>query len=854
MKIRFLTRLIGLSLFISIYANAESLLVDEYCLCTGKFEVDETSKEPKYTIVNPARLNSCRSAVVSIYKMGDGNLTELFSVEEKSEKKPDGPICNAHERKEKINEYLSVQKKSENELELRVDNEICGRLNENRDKKSKVELCRESLIGLLSEHEKFVFDQCNEDFKNRGKSKNVSRCVRLESYKLILSNKEASFFDGVCPKEPIDGYLDCVEKMRNKFGEAYYKDEMARCSEANGFSTDKSVAVCKDILISNVLALQTPAEKEKLLKCVKNSSNNDAVKVCVSDYLAPKDMDEKTALDELMSKYCPSSEFNTEPKQKECLEGLLLENLQDFPMSKECSSLRDDVARNKCHRMALYKRLLKNESENSYDCWNHKKFSTMKQREECQDQAKVAFEKVKKCELKVGDERISCLEKIKSNPVAGIDVARKEATRDLREYLNSLGVPGLETCSNQNDEFSCLKKLYQDYKAQQSNSSSGSNTDLLKADAPNNLNNTLSDKNDIPNNSNLSQLSSNENSSSLNGGNAVVGAMGAFAAGQLISNAFSGSKTKIPALSATVGVVASGMLLKQVVRAFKFRKDTSACCKCLRKNSSFYSAGYISTHVSSKLSSDKFSKSVNKDSDQENAIKGVQQYSEDQKKHYEVGNQVQRTVASQAEQCKSICMEESTKNATSSGTSDPVQCGGKSGKTAALYVQPKTNLFISMFNNMKNEYQADLIMDEWHSYMEGANRSINVDTIDINKLMKTEAVAMSSLYKYSVLLFDALIAPASANNAVTSNVDGSSIFDPKILNGMGIQGSVVKNSSENSSADNGIVVAEDNSRDAVKTAKQYQSGANGYANYLDVLKPIAEGMGSLRNKKKENGN
>jgi hypothetical protein len=186
--------------------------------------------------------------------------------------------------------------------------------------------------------------------------------------------------------------------------------------------------VCEDLLLSKVLGFSTQKELAALVDCMKKvtpDTNKTAVKACVAALRNRDDPSEKDLLAQLKDKYCPMEIYDNPQARDECLEQLLLNNMVDVDISKNCQAQVDaddalttadqkDAALNRCKRMAVYQHLLDKEEFEISDCWDNNKYPTMKDRKKCRDRAVAANRKIRRCERYTDPQMLkSCLDRIK---------------------------------------------------------------------------------------------------------------------------------------------------------------------------------------------------------------------------------------------------------------------------------------------------------------------------------------------------------------------------------------------------------------------------------------------------------
>jgi hypothetical protein len=261
---------------------ASDLMLDYYCGCRGTLSAIAGTSKIQHT---PS--GEFQACFQTFFKIHDDPSLE-YSGEHQQEfakftrhKDGDGkPICNSTEIKDYLATFRKLQSKQEDELEKEVEIKLCRADTDYKGKPAAVRKCREALVDLLGENEKVLYDECKEDFRNRGKNKQINKCVRIKAYELLLNTNDAKFFEDICPKE---GLQYCANDIRFKLADTYFKSEVAKCTAVNGFNTEESVRVCKDVLLSKILAFSTQEERLKLLKCIQAApgTSKEAINKCV---------------------------------------------------------------------------------------------------------------------------------------------------------------------------------------------------------------------------------------------------------------------------------------------------------------------------------------------------------------------------------------------------------------------------------------------------------------------------------------------------------------------------------------------------------------------------------------------
>jgi hypothetical protein len=719
-------------LFLALWPSlnqASTSGLNYYCGCRGKLQVNPSGL---INFLSGPEFGSCSQTFDRIYYDPQLDVTGEYAQEfDKFTRKKDQdglPICNSTEIKDYLSSYRKLQKEGEDILESKVDVNICDANTTNKGEKGKITECREALVDLLGENEKTIYNNCKIDFRNRGKSKQIDRCVRSEAYRLLLDTNDAKFYNDVCPKDPRDAQLLCVNNIRSKLSDSYFKKEVAMCTAPNGFNTETSVRICKDVLISKILAFSTFEEKNKLLQCISVAIGEEAINKCVSKFLSPNDEKEKEMLDAISAKYCPEKDFPAADQRQKCLEDILLENLQDFPLDEKCKSIQDQTEQKKCQRLALYQKMLNSAKGDVYDCWSREKFDSMKDRATCSDISKTGQEAIQKClALPEPESQIQCLEQLakrKDLRLKGHDIGAEEAARALEKILKGLGID-TSSCQQSKNKFDCLKNQYDLYKAQQAedpNDSGVSQNEALSSDGKN--------KN-VPGGMNLDK--SKDNSKEVKG------------LGPNLNFKFSG------------GLVG---LFNNLRRSISYRKSPYSSCKCLGK------VGTLSVfdRVRLFLGTKKITKDLQPDkiSDQKESLNKIAEHDEKQSTNMQTSVAVSEVKGAQAEQCKALAIEE-TKKAEAEKLPPP-RCGGNA---VAQIRDAKTRLYVQQIERANNSYHAQLLYEEWNQYLNGEIVSRSIDTIDLDELMKESGdFEEKEIYTTTIQLFGFFISSAHAKSEV----------------------------------------------------------------------------------------
>jgi hypothetical protein len=561
-----------------------------------------------------------------------------------------------------------------------------------------------------------LYDECKEDFRNRGKNKQINKCVRIKAYELLLNTNDAKFFEDICPKE---GLQYCANDIRFKLADTYFKSEVAKCTAVNGFNTEESVRVCKDVLLSKILAFSTQEERLKLLKCIQAApgTSKEAINKCVSSYLMPEDADEQDRLRQLKDNFCPLEDFqNDKVKQDKCLEDLLLENLQDLPLSEKCRALQDSTARKKCQRMELYDRLLKEQNADAYDCWNRKKFESMEDRGKCHDLSLANQEKIKKCLQQPDlDTQLACLEKLGANgkTFKGHNIADEEAAKAIEKLLADLNID-TSSCKEVSPKTSCLKKLYDDYKAAQASQNPGLTTGQAAVTNP--------DGTKLPGTGEGKPTAA----PASGGGEGLMAGV----IGMVATKALDKAGVKLPPVLQAAFSMGLVPLIKGLTRAIKYRKNKNASCQCLSKVGTITVFDRIRQFFATK----KLTKNLdgNKVRDQAEGVQKMADLEAGQAKNFTVSANVTKVKASQNEQCKLLATQEHQQAITTS--QPPPTCGNQK----VAFDDSRPSLFVSQLEEAKNAYQAKLIFEEWMSFAAGDLKSIAIDDIDYELLKITQ--------------------------------------------------------------------------------------------------------------------
>ena len=727
----FLALLPGLS-------GASTFGLNYYCGCRGKLQLNPATGLIDF--MSGPDFPNCSKTFDQIYYDPQNDITGEYSKgfdQHTRQKDQDGrPICNSTEIKDYLSLYRKLQKEGEDVLETKVDVNICDANTTHKGQNGKVTQCREALVDLLGEHEKAIYDACKVDFRNRGKSKQIDRCVRSEAYRLLLDTNDAKFYHDVCPKDPREAQLLCVNNIRSKLADSYFKKEVATCTEVNGFNTENAVRICKDVLISKILAFSTNDERNKLLSCINTAVGEEAINKCVSRFLAPQDEKEKEMLDAISTKFCPEKDFPAADLRQKCLEDILLENLQDFPLDEKCKGIQDQTEQKKCQRLALYQKMLNSAKGEVFDCWSREKFDSMKDRAKCSDLSKDSQEAIQKClAIAEPDSQIQCLEQVsqrKDLSLKGHDIGSEEAAKAFERILKDMGV-NTESCQSSKNKFSCLKQLYDAYKAQQASASEGA--ELPGMSTPLDQSKTAK----LPDMDSTQTQGSENLSSGKKGLNAIKG------------------------LGPKLGFTMSGglfALFNNIRRSINYRKSPYASCKCIGQTGTLS----VFDRVRLFLGSKKIAKDLDASqiTDQKESLDKMAGHDEKQSNNMQTSVAVSQVKTSQAEQCKALAIQEMQK--AEAEKLPPPTCGNK---TVADMTNPKTKLYVDQIQNAPNAYYAQLLFEEWDEYLSGKISSRSIDSIDLEALiMEEEAEELKETYTTTIQLYGFFISSAHASSEV----------------------------------------------------------------------------------------
>lgn len=362
-------------------------------------------------------------------------------------------LCTASDSRKWLRDYKNAQKDAVENLAEDVDEEVCGSKTHHynnatkKTNKSKVVMCRDKgLRNLVEEYLPGMFSTCQSDYANKGKKKRVNDCTKRKAYSFILAAHKGGYFIEFCAKkldlwdkkltpDNISSINTCTEKLNKTLISLYYKKELDACKDESLFNTPEAIKTCRNILLEKTLAFTSDDQLKGIGDCL-DKTGEEEIKSCIGDILITPigdDVDEKNLLAQLEKEYCSVQKDEKgnvvkeldENESKECLKKLVMNNLDEVEDAEECLNL-PSAAKISCQRKLIFKKLLADKAFDVEDCWNTKKYETIKDRKECSERAAEVAEKAEKCEKKTGIQaQIKCFQKIGDDEFANSYLLRK---------------------------------------------------------------------------------------------------------------------------------------------------------------------------------------------------------------------------------------------------------------------------------------------------------------------------------------------------------------------------------------------------------------------------------------------
>jgi hypothetical protein len=269
-------------------------------------------------------------------------------------------------------------------------------------------------------------------------------------------------------KKQSSNIQECIFNYQRLLGQSIFQEDVEECFKAAKFNQKtRSRNVCLQLLISRKLELMSMEEKSNILKCIDSRGNGlNIVRECSEvpmDKASCKSeicISEKELLLQIKNKYCPETLYSSDKSRQDCIQAILSNNLNYLDLEdrdlQACETqtaslpkaIRESAIK-KCQRLKLYEKLISKNSLEVAPCWDRTKYSSLKDQQSCDEDAKDFYEEIEKCKNNPTNlDVISCMENLEPKEFLGHNleiIANKYGVSELESKCPT-GMTSIEKC------------------------------------------------------------------------------------------------------------------------------------------------------------------------------------------------------------------------------------------------------------------------------------------------------------------------------------------------------------------------------------------------------------------------